>query len=171
MGKKVYIGIIILIIIVLCIGIVLLIFEKSKNRNDILIKQQTKSQENSTDFSTVTDVYVNKITLDIDEKSVSNEGVILIITDNNEENLPWTDGYRIQKNINDNWVDLEPKNELITQAISHWKDENNQYKQQINWTYYYGRLENGQYRIIKPKYNPETNNYIDLYSEDFTISQ
>ena len=116
-------------------------------------------------------INLNKISIDIDYTSVSNKGVTIIVTDNNDENLPWTEGFRIQKKENEAWIDLEPINDLITPAISHWKDENNQYKQSIDWSYCYGELNVGEYRIVKPIFNPQNNSYIDFYSDAFKINK
>ena len=47
-------------------------------------------------------------------------------------------------------------------------DKNNQLQLQIDFENYYGALESGTYRIVKPVYNV---GYflVDLYSNEFTI--
>lgn len=169
MEKVLCIVITLLILITLCIGIVIMI-QKNDGNATSLSSQDVYSQ-NVVNSDLLEAIDLDKITIQVDKNSISNTGVTIIITDNNEENLPWGEDYKIQKKENENWVELSPKNELITSAVSHWKDENNQYKQQINWDYYYGKLEDGQYRIVKMKFNPKNNNYIELYSEDFEIKE
>ena len=169
MEKVLCIVITLLILITLCIGIVIMI-QKNDDNTTSLSSQDVYSQ-NVVNSDLLEEIDLDKITIQVDKNSISNTGVTIIITDNNEENLPWGEDYKIQKKENEDWVELKPKNELITSAVSHWKDENNQYKQQINWDYYYGKLEDGQYRIVKMKFNPKNNNYIELYSEDFEIEK
>lgn len=169
MEKVLCIVITLLILITLCIGIVIMI-QKNDDNTTSLSSQDVYSQ-NVVNSDLLEEIDLDKITIQVDKNSISNTGVTIIITDNNEENLPWGEDYKIQKKENEDWVELKPKNELITSAVSHWKDENNQYKQQINWDYYYGKLEDGQYRIVKMKFNPKNNNYIELYSEDFEIKE
>jgi hypothetical protein len=76
-------------------------------------------------------------------------------------------GYQVQKKINNNWVDLESKEEMIFTALAYSLDENNQWEYKIDWSRYYGKLENGIYRIKKKIY--DNNNYIDLFSNKFEI--
>lgn len=109
----------------------------------------------------------NLVTLEIDKDTLSKIGVTLIITDNNENSYGWGHGYQVQKKINNNWADLESKEEMIFTALGYSLDENNQWEYKIDWSRYYGKLENGIYRIKKKIY--DNNNYIDLYSNEFEI--
>ncbi len=106
------------------------------------------------------------VTIEVDTDTLSKIGVTLIITDNNETSYGWGKDYEVQKKENNNWIDLEPSESMIVQDIAYILDENNQCKQSIDWSHYYGKLENGTYRIKKKVYD---NKYIDLYSNEFEI--
>lgn len=107
------------------------------------------------------------VTLEVDKDTLSKVGVTLIITDNNETSYGWGKDYEVQKKENNNWIDLEPSEPMMVQDIAYVLDENNQCKQKIDWSRYYGKLENGTYRIKKKVY--DNNKYIDLYSNEFDI--
>lgn len=154
---KIHIIIIVIILIILCIGIIFIMQDKQESTNNVSKQQKV--------------IDLEKISLKIEENSIKNTGLVLIITDNNEKEFSWNDGYEIQKKVNGKWIELEPKNELVTTAFPYHKDENNQYIQKINWEYYYGILENGQYRIVKPLYVSGNNGRINLYSEEFEINE
>ncbi|MCI8444356.1 MAG: hypothetical protein HFJ37_04245 [Clostridia bacterium] len=158
MEKILYISIIVLFIIALCVGIVLII--PKKNVGDSNVSNITSTAKLNEDRN------LEEVSLQIDKNSITNSSVTLIITDNSEIAYPWEDSYMIQRKIDGKWVDVEPKGDLLTSGLSHWKDENNQYIQRINWIYCYGELENGQYRIVKPI--PDS---IKLYSEEFEINE
>lgn len=171
----------IVIFIIFIIGTIIIFVYKANHKqnyiNNIVLSDQEEhisslNLENE-NYSNIEEEHINlnNISIDIDYTTVSNKSVTIIVTDNNDKNLPWTEGFRIQKKENEAWIDLEPINDLITPAISHWKDENNQYKQSIDWSYCYGELNVGEYRIVKPIFNPQNNSYIDLYSDEFKINK
>jgi hypothetical protein len=166
----------IVIFIIFIIGTIIIFLYKANHKQNVLLDQEEDSSSLNLEnekYANIEEGHINlnKISIDIDYTSVSNKGVTIIVTDNNDENLPWTEGFRIQKKENEAWIDLEPINDLITPAISHWKDENNQYKQSIDWSYCYGELNVGEYRIVKPIFNPQNNSYIDFYSDAFKINK
>lgn len=109
---------------------------------------------------------IDKVKIEILKDTITNSSVEILITDNNENNGGWGKSYRIQKKENGKWNDLKPIQDLVFEEIAFLLDENNQLKQKINWKKFYGELEKGTYRIVKPIYN---NGYIDLYSDEFEI--
>ncbi len=106
------------------------------------------------------------VTLEVDKDTLSKVGVTLVITDNNEISYGWGEGYIIQKKTNNEWIDLNSNEPMMFNALAYNLDENNQWKYKIDWSKYYGKLENGIYRIKKSVYD---NGYIDLYSNEFEI--
>ena len=56
--------------------------------------------------------------------------------------------------------------EVVWIAIAYVPNENNQLTQILDLEHYYGKLNNGIYRIVKPVYD---NGYIDIYSDEFEI--
>ena len=141
------------------------------NRIDSYIPDDVKTTNQIENVTPQKDIEIQRdpklVTLEIDEDTLSKIGVTLIITDNNENSYGWGHGYQVQKKINNNWVDLESKEEMIFTALAYSLDENNQWEYKIDWSRYYGKLENGIYRIKKKIY--DNNNYIDLFSNKFEI--
>lgn len=109
---------------------------------------------------------INKVKIEVLKDTVTNTYAEILITDNNENNGGWGKSYRIQKKENNKWIDLKPIQNLGFEEIAFLLDENNQLKQKINWKTFYGELEKGTYRIVKPIY---LNEYVDLYSDEFEI--
>ena len=107
------------------------------------------------------------VKIEILKDTITNISVEILITDNNEPDYGWGKSYRIQRRQNGIWEDVKPIKELAFEEIAYNLDENNQLKQKINWTKFYGELEKGIYRIVKPVYD---NEYIDLYSDEFEIN-
>ncbi len=169
MRKIVYICVITFFLIILCVGLEKIISKDTMHKNANQEKENSEFKQGKFNSSKEKKSYsLEKIHLQIQENSISKTGITLIITDNNEKNVPWEDGYKIQRKISEKWIEIKPKKKLITSAFSYWKDENNQYIQKINWSYYYGELENGKYRIVKP-FN--INKDINLYSDEFEIKE
>ena len=83
--------------------------------------------------------------------------------------------YHIEKLSDDgNWIAVEPKQLLAWNQLAYLIPENEIYEMQIDWTYGYGILPPGSYRIAKEvadfktghKYSPEIYYaYFDLTQE------
>lgn len=107
------------------------------------------------------------IKLEIDDSTISNKGLTLVITDNNKPAGSWGPGYEIMKLENeDHWITLKPNEDVAFNEIAYVLDENNQWHYKVDWTNFYGELETGTYKIKKSVYN---NGYVDLYSNQFVI--
>jgi len=109
----------------------------------------------------------DNVIIQVVEDTITNESVSIIITDNNEDYYGWGVEFKVQKKVNNNWEVLEPvTDELTWISIAYLPNEDKQIKQKLNIKEYYGKLNKGIYRIIKPVYD---NGYIDLYSNEFEI--
>lgn len=111
----------------------------------------------------------NKVTIKTVEDSITKSSIILSITDNNEIKYTWGKYYIIQEKIDNNWKNVPPIIDPIFNDLAYRLDENNNFLQRINWSKYYGELSSGTYRIVKPIYNTEINEYINFYSNEFII--
>lgn len=107
---------------------------------------------------------IEKVKIEVLKDTITNTSVEILITDNNGGS--WGESYRIQVKENNKWKEVEPISDLRFIEIAYNLDENNQLKQKIKWEEFYGKLEKGTYRIVKPIYN---NGYVDLYSDEFEI--
>ena len=92
-----------------------------------------------------------------------------------EGDLQTGTAYHIEKlNDNGNWEAVEPKQVLVWNQIAYLIPENEIYEMQVDWTYGYGLLPPGSYRIAKEvadfktghEYRPETYYaYFDIVQE------
>ena len=107
-----------------------------------------------------------KVTIEVLMDTVTRNGATIVITDKNENPYGWGKSYKLQQKIADEWYDMAPQTEMIFEEIAYILDENGQFKQDIDWTRFYGELGNGTFRIVKDTYD---NGYIDFYSNEFEI--
>lgn len=107
------------------------------------------------------------VTIEVLKDTISNKTAEILITDNNKEQYGWGVEFRVQQKVNGEWKELDYiSDDLSWIEIAYELDENNQVKMKVNFEKYYGTLESGTYRIVKPVYD---NRYIDLYSNEFEI--
>ena len=172
-SKKIIIGILIVLIIVVGIVVAYKIIEKSvTNRADFNFAVENISStpvntidngQNDTELNRNT----NNVTIEVDNTTISPESVTIIITDNNTEHFAWGIEFRVQKKVNEQWEDLEyVSDDLSWIDIAYGVNEDNQLTLKLDIEKYYGKLSNGIYRIVKPVYD---NGYIDIYSNEFEI--
>lgn len=108
----------------------------------------------------------DNVVIEVLEDNITKNYAEILITDNNQDHYGWGVAFRVQKKVNDKWEELNAINEMSFIEIAYEVDKNNQIKMQVNYGEYYGALEKGIYRIVKPIYD---NGYIDLYSNEFEI--
>ena len=107
------------------------------------------------------------VTIEVLEDTITNTSVEILITDNNEDKYGWGVPFAIQEKINGEWKNLEHISDRVAWiTIAYNLDKNNQLKQTLDIEEYYGKLEPGIYRVVKPVYDKEN---IDLYSNEFVI--
>ena len=107
------------------------------------------------------------VTIEVLKDTITNKTVEILITDNNVEQYGWGVEFRVEQKVNGEWKELEYiSDDLSWIEIAYKLDGNNQVKMKVNFEKYYGTLESGIYRIVKPVYD---NRYIDLYSNEFEI--
>lgn len=109
---------------------------------------------------------VEKVSLKVNESTISNAGVTIEITDTNETPYGWGEPYRLQVKQAEKWEDAEPLHDIAFKSIGYVLDEDGKTKQEINWKEDYGELSSGTYRIVKPLYD---NGYLEVYSNEFVI--
>ena len=103
----------------------------------------------------------------VDTNTITSSNVSITITDNNENHYGWGVEFRVQEKINNEWKELNYISDGATWiSIAYILNENNQLTQKLDIEKYYGKLNSGVYRIVKPVYD---NGYIDIYSNEFEI--
>lgn len=111
---------------------------------------------------------IENVKMEVIKDSINEEGLTIIITDNNEFPFGWSDVYKIEKKIDNNWKEVEFENSIICD-IDNIRDEKNQINFKLNWSKYYEQLSSGTYRIVKNVYDGEK--YEDVYSNEFEINK
>ena len=107
------------------------------------------------------------VTIEIIEDTITNKSLEILITDNNKDQYGWGVEFRVQQKVDGKWKDLKYVSDDVSWiAIAYLPNEDNQITQKLDIEQYYGTLENGIYRIVKPIYDKE---YMDLYSNEFEI--
>ena len=111
------------------------------------------------------------VTMEIVEGTLTNTGATIVITDLSEENNTYGEWYRIDKQKDGKWYELENivAGDVGWHAIGHLVGEDNTLTMEVDWEWLYGPLEKGKYRIVKGfsnEKNPYTNRHI---AAEFTI--
>ena len=90
------------------------------------------------------------ITLSVRE--VSPTGLTLVCTQSGgiaEGSLETGSAYTIEKNENGNWVEVKPQSEPVWDMMAHLITRNDTIEWTIDWSWLYGELSPGTYRIGK----------------------
>ena len=107
------------------------------------------------------------VTIEVNSNTITPESVEITITDNNEDHYGWGVEFSVQQKVNGEWKDLKYVSDNLSWIeIAYELGEDNKLTQKLNIEEYYGKLNDGIYRIIKPVYD---NGYIDIYSNEFEI--
>ena len=150
-----------------------------KTNNTEYIPDGVKVADSEGDNGTkgkVSDMKFNRnpenVTIKVIEDTISNKSVQILITDNNEDKYGWGEVFEIQEKVNGVWKDLEYKDDNpVWNALAYNLDENNQLTMKVLIERYYGELDSGIYRVVKPvyEYDKEIVNKINIYSNEFEI--
>lgn len=129
----------------------------TENKNVV----QNEIHENNNTNISVNDKKIKNVQIKIEENTISQSGVSIIITDNNDEPYTWGENYAVQEKVKDEWKTLTANMNFNSNA--YVLDKNNQLKQNINWINTYGNLPKGTYRIEKEADGDK------FYSNEFVI--
>lgn len=178
MKKKVFVIVILVVIIVFAVMLGIFFKKKSDNNENIsnsttpYIPDGVNVATNESDTEIPADnIEFNRnkenVKIEVLPDTITKEKAEILITDNNEDHYGWGVEFKVQKKINGEWKDLEYISDDLTWTdIAYSLNENNQLTQKLNIAEYYGELEKGTYRIVKPVYDK---GYIDIYSNEFEI--
>lgn len=92
---------------------------------------------------------VENISMVIKEGTLTRTGATIIITDNNDKHFDYGEPFRIDKKVNGKWEELKMADNVGFNFPAYVVDENNQLEMDLDWTIMYGKLEDGEYRIVK----------------------
>ena len=172
-NKKIIIGILIVLIIIIGIVVAYKIIEKSvTNREnfDLTVENIVSNPVDTVNHEQKdikSDWSPSNVIIKVESATINPESVSITITDNNKEHYGWGVEFRVQEKVNGEWKDLKYiSDDLSWIDIVYELNEDNQLTQKLDIEKFYGKLSNGIYRIVKPVYD---NGYIDIYSNEFEI--
>lgn len=140
--------IIVLVVILLIIG--------------LLVKTKNNSKDNILDFKEP-----SNITMSIKDNSLTESQATVIITDNTGNDNTYSISFRLDKKVNNKWEKLKVINsDYGFNEIGYKVDENNKLELVQNWEHIYGKLDKGDYRLVKSILNSNKKVY---FSTEFTI--
>jgi len=81
---------------------------------------------------------------------ISFTGATVIITDTNENPYTYGEWYKLEKEDNGDWLEIEPKiKDYGFNEMGYIPNDNGEVKFVIDWEKLYGKLQSGSYRIVK----------------------
>ena len=125
--------------------------------------------KNEFDVGDESDIQISQsdITLSIKDGTLTNIGATLILKNNGDKLLRYGEDYEIEIKQNGKWYKINAELEF---NVPLWELEQNKSKElELKWEYGYGKLANGEYRILKNVFyenEAEQNFYISV---EFTI--
>ncbi len=136
------------------------------------IPDQNLVKDNFTPFSEkepeqVYNYDISNVSIEIQEGSLSKTGMVIKIIDNNETKYSWIDAYMIEvKNDNGDWQNAKMKTQYILwNEAGLLQDTSGCSWQEIDWSQYYGELDNGQYRLVKDTYDHNIKEHVKVFAE------
>lgn len=119
------------------------------------VNNPNKPSRHSNSISSPSDLDIiakdkTKVSLEIKPGSLTVDGAVIVITDNNVSHYIWTPIYKIQEKVNGQWQDLElknPENAIFPEI--NYNNTTGVMEQSLIWSNKYGQLEKGTYRIVK----------------------
>lgn len=107
------------------------------------------------------------VTIEVLEDSITNTSVKILITDNNKDTYCYEEFFAVEEKINGEWKRLDYISDDIGWIeILYSLKNNNQLDQVLDIEEYYGKLDEGIYRIVKVV---QDNEKIEIYSNEFEI--
>lgn len=114
------------------------------------------------------------VSMTIKKDTLTRTSATIIISDNGKETNIYGENYRIDKKENGEWKELEKVNPNYKfNSKAYFVDKDGKLEFKCNWENYYGKLEEGEYRLVKstkPNLDREiTDDDRSYFSVEFTI--
>ena len=86
----------------------------------------------------------------INISNVSPSGATVVIKDTNKKHYKYEEWYKVETKISNKWVKVNPViKEYGFNLVEYNVNENNEVEFKIDWEWLYGKLEPGNYRLLK----------------------
>lgn len=101
------------------------------------------------DIKDTSKLKVKGVTMTIKKGTLTKTGATIIITDINKHKYEYGQFFRIDVKENNSWKELEKIGDATFNLMAYSVDENNQLEFKHNWKNIYGKLQSGEYRLVK----------------------
>lgn len=91
----------------------------------------------------------NKVSLTIKEDTLAPIGVTLILKNESNTDYSYGEPYYIEQEIDGNWSKVQTIHDVVFNLPAYGLESGKSVEFSINWTYGYGQLKSGKYRIVK----------------------
>ena len=92
---------------------------------------------------------IEGLTMTIKDGTLTNTGATIIIKDESELKHVFGEPFYIDKLEGEDWVTLKPNENVAFNLPAYSVDENDTLELTCNWSYLYGALKPGTYRLVK----------------------
>lgn len=115
---------------------------------------------------------VEGVSMTIQKGTLKRTSATIVITDLSGKKNTYGEEYRIDKKENGNWkkLDVIIEGEYGWTSIGYLVGANNKLVMEINWKWLYGKLEDGEYRLVKNIYMSEENKSY-YFSVEFELKE
>jgi hypothetical protein len=153
MNKKIVkIGIAIVVVLIVVCGVALALnYGISSNMGKLEIEASSQNETKGCDEDT-TDRTIDKVSMTIKEGTLTKTGATVIIKDENKNPYCYGAWFRIDKNENGEWKELDALAIVDWKEIAYQVKEDGTLEMEEIWKNIYGELEKGQYRLVKSIY-------------------
>lgn len=97
---------------------------------------------------------LENVSMKIKAGTLTNASAVVVITDLEDEHYVYGAWFRIDEKVDDNWVELEPIDDdhgFID--LGYLVNEDNTLELKHDWEDLYGKLDAGEYRLVKSVYD------------------
>ena len=126
------------------------------NSNSTMPNENTSIDNSNTQPNEVSDaadyyVDIEKVNITVKQDTITPTSVSIVIQNNNENNLTYSEEFKIQEKINETWKDLKYKSgsRLMWNSLLLIVHEHDEATQKLDIETYYGSLPKGIYRVKK----------------------
>jgi len=89
------------------------------------------------------------VTLELKEGSLTKTGAVFIFSNKTNDAFSYGEGFELEYKRDNFWVSLDSINDLGFSCMLYVLKGNESKEIVVNWEWYYGELESGEYRLVK----------------------
>ena len=119
---------------------------------------------NNVEYEVVVRVHhIDGVTMKIKDNTLTSTSMVIIIEDLNDEKLVFGEEFYIEKKDNDKWIILDPiTDDYGFNEMGYLVGDDNKLEMKQDWSKIYGKLDKGNYRLVKNVYRGNQFLYISV---------